>query len=258
MPRFKLTIEYDGTAFYGWQVQKNYQTIQGKFFDACKNVFQTQTFEFYGGGRTDAGVHALGQVAHLDVKTNLKLVNIQHKLNDELPAGINILSIEAVDKNFHARHSAIARSYIYHIARRRTAFGKKYVWWIKDELNTDLMQQAAKYFIGMHNYSSFGTTEKEDGSKLVDITAVDILFDNENILIRIQGSHFLWKQVRRMVGVLVEVGRKQIAPEHVKKFLETYSQVPAKFTAPPSGLYLENIFYEGDDVTLERMPLLNL
>lgn len=258
MARFKLLIEYDGSAYHGWQVQKGAQTIQGKFFDACKNVFKQEKFDFYGAGRTDSGVHAMGQVAHLDVKTNLNPRQIMHALNDELPAAINILDVETAEPDFHARHSAVARSYIYHIARRRTAFGKKYAWWIKDRLNPALMQQAAEIFIGMHDYKSFGTPEKEGASSLVKIESVIVKFDENNIIIQIKGSHFLWKQVRRMVGVLAEIGRKNLSAADISQFLKSYSEVPAKYTAPPSGLYLEKVYYENTHTKEDFFPLLNL
>ncbi|MGH2569091.1 MAG: tRNA pseudouridine(38-40) synthase TruA, partial [Bacteroidota bacterium] len=129
MPRFKLTLEYEGTRYSGWQIQKNARTVQGEFVQAIHKVFRTNEFEFHGSGRTDAGVHALMQVAHLDVKTVLAPEIIRMKLNDELPADINILEIEKAAPTFHARHDAVARRYLYQVSRRRTAFGKRFVWW---------------------------------------------------------------------------------------------------------------------------------
>src|SRR4051812_6703692 len=124
--RFKIYLEYDGTRYSGWQIQKNARTVQGEFFTACEKVFGTKTFEFYGSGRTDAGVHALEQVAHLEVQTLVPPLNIKIKLNDQLPADINVLHVEKASSKFHARHDAIARSYVYFVARRRTAFGKPF------------------------------------------------------------------------------------------------------------------------------------
>lgn len=131
MSRFRLYIEYEGTRYSGWQIQQNARTVQGEISAAVKSIFKTGNFELYGSGRTDAGVHALLQTAHLDVKTMLAPEIIRMKLNDELPADINILEAEKAPASFHARHDAIARSYLYQISRRRTAFGKRYVWWIK-------------------------------------------------------------------------------------------------------------------------------
>src|SRR5687768_194380 len=120
--RFKLTIEYAGTRYSGWQVQKNAKTVQGEIERALRDATPTREFELYGSGRTDAGVHALAQVAHLDIDTTLPPDALRRRINDALPSDINILEIETVRHRFHARHDAVARSYIYQVSRRRTAF----------------------------------------------------------------------------------------------------------------------------------------
>jgi len=172
MSRFKLTLEYDGSAFHGWQLLKGHSSVQGKIMDACREVFKTDRFELYGSGRTDAGVHALGQVAHLDVATQLSTTQMRYKLNDNLPASISIIAIEEVDPKFHARYDAIARSYIYQIATRKTAFGKKYAYWIKDDLNVVDMQAAADMMVGMKDFRSFGDKDSETKSTIVEVTSV--------------------------------------------------------------------------------------
>ncbi|NLT51089.1 MAG: tRNA pseudouridine(38-40) synthase TruA [Ignavibacteria bacterium] len=258
MGRFKLTIEYEGTRFNGWQFQKNQPTVQGKIMEACREVFNTDNFELYGAGRTDAGVHALFQVAHLDVKTMLAPHIIRMKINDLLPADICILNVEKVSSNFHARHDAVSRSYVYHISKRRTAFGKKLVWWIKDELDARKMGQAAELFEGMNDFRSFGNDDPDEKSTKVKIDKCHIYESETSILIHIVGSHFLWKMVRRMVGVLVEVGRGRITLDKVSLFLNKDSKEPAKYTAPPSGLYLEKVYYKGDKIEEEPLYVLNL
>ena len=135
VPRFKLIIEYAGTRYSGWQIQKNARTVQGEIDRAVRTVTGRRDFELYGSGRTDAGVHALAQVAHLDVSTELPAESLRRRLNDELPADINLLAAEIVPHRFHARHDAAARAYLYQIARRRTAFAKAYVWWVKEPLD---------------------------------------------------------------------------------------------------------------------------
>ena len=130
MPRFKLTIEYAGTRYSGWQIQKNAKTIAGEIDRAVRTVTGRKDFELYGSGRTDAGVHALAQVAHLDVSTTIPPETLRQRLNDELPVDINILAAMPVPHRFHARHDALARRYLYQIARRRTAFAKAYVWFL--------------------------------------------------------------------------------------------------------------------------------
>jgi tRNA pseudouridine38-40 synthase len=256
MARFKLTIEYEGTRFSGWQIQKNSRTVQGEISEAIRTVFNTTSFEFFGSGRTDAGVHALNQVAHLDVKTMLAPEIIRMKLNDELPADINIIEIEKAQALFHARHDALARSYLYQISRRRTAFGKRFVWWIKDPLDVSKMQQAAALFVGLKDFRSFTADDPEAKSTKVQVNSIDIQPSGDLILIRIVGSHFIWKMVRQMVGVLAEVGRDKISLDDVKNFLQTESGEPARLTAPPSGLFLERVYYKGDARLKELRPMM--
>lgn len=256
--RFKLYIEYEGTRYSGWQVQKNARTVQGKLLDAAEKIFKQNKVDVQGSGRTDAGVHALCQIAHLEVDTVLAPEIIKMKINDELPSDINILDIKKVHPRFHARHDAERRSYIYQISKRRTAFGKNYVWWIKDKLNFSKMQSAAKLFLGMHDFTSFADEDKNEKSTKVLIEAIQTIEDGELILIRITGSHFLWKMVRRMIGVLVEIGRGKLSENDLEEFLSIKSKKPAKYTAPPSGLYLEKVYYKGDELKTELTPTMNI
>jgi tRNA pseudouridine38-40 synthase len=256
--RFKLYIEYEGTRYSGWQVQKNARTVQGELLGAMKNVFKTEDFELYGAGRTDAGVHALEQVAHLEVKTMLAPEIIRMKLNDELPADINIIEFEKAHPNFHARHDAIARSYLYQISRRRTAFGKRYVWWIKDKLDVKRLNETLQLFVGMKNMQSFTDDDTEEKSTKVLIEKIEVKEIGDLILIRVIGSHFLWKLVRRIIGVAAEVSRGKLSLDDVKRFLATKSEEPARFTAPPSGLFLEQICYKGDALSSHLEPILSV
>jgi len=242
--RYKLTIEYDGTRYAGWQMQKNARTIQGELISALKQVLGAEDIELYGAGRTDAGVHARGQVAHLEApEIKLPLAQIKLKINDLLFHDINILEFEKATPRFHARFDAVSREYLYLISKRRDAFGKKYVWWVRDPLNVDAMRAAAEMLQGFHDFRSFGESEDPKKSTEVDLTLVDITEDEDKIYVLIQGSHFLWKMVRRIVGVLVEVGRGNMTAEQVDGFLMEYSREPARFTAPPSGLFLQGVEY---------------
>lgn len=256
MARFKLTLEYDGSAYYGWQLQKGHTSVQGKIMDACREAFQTDRFELYGSGRTDSGVHALGQVAHLDVNTKLSPAQVRFKLNDNLPASIAINEVEEVDPKFHARYDASARSYIYHIAKRKTAFGKKYAYWVKDYLDMEAMSNAAQLMVGLKDFRSFGDKDSETTSTKVEVKSVNVIKEGDSIIIHVVGSHFLWKMVRRMVGVLIEVGRGNITEKMLLRFFETYSNEPAKFTAPPSGLYLEHVYYDNEPIDMRPVSLL--
>ena len=210
MPRFKLTIEYAGTRFSGWQIQKNARTVQGELDRAVRSVTRRQDFELYGAGRTDAGVHASAQVAHLDVVTALPPESLRRRINDELPPDINILRADQVPHRFHARHDAVSRRYVYQIARRRTAFAKAYVWWVKEPVDVNRMRDAARAFVGMRDFQSFAQRDQaavdDRPSTLVLVESLDVVEAGELVLVGVEGSHFLWKMVRRLVGVLVEIG----------------------------------------------------
>jgi tRNA pseudouridine38-40 synthase len=247
MPRFKLTIEYAGTRYSGWQIQKNARTVQGEIDQATQKITGRKDFELYGSGRTDAGVHALAQVAHLDVSTNLPPETLRRRLNDELPADINILSAVVVPHRFHARHDAVARRYLYQVALRRTAFAKPFVWWVKEPIEIARVRTAAEVFLGMHDFSSFAVAEKdEDSSSLVLLERLEVVQHGAMILFAIEGSHFLWRMVRRIIGVLVAVGVGDLEPAQAASFLTERSDAPARLTAPPSGLFLARVFYKSD------------
>ena len=246
MSRFKLVIEYAGTRYSGWQIQKNARTVQGEIDRAVRAATRVREFELYGSGRTDAGVHALAQVAHLDIMSALPPETLRQRLNDDLPGDINILSVSGVPRRFHARHDAVARSYLYQIARRRTAFAKPFVWWVKEPLDLTLIRRAAPMFTGLKDFQSFTDDEPGDKSTKVLVETVQIGEDGDLVLIRIAGSHFLWKMVRRLVGVMVEVGRRGLTVDDAGKFLRGPSDMPARLTAPASGLFLERVFYEGE------------
>jgi tRNA pseudouridine38-40 synthase len=254
MSRFKLCLEYAGTRYSGWQVQKNARTVQGELQQAIREATGQHPFEVYGSGRTDAGVHALCQVAHADMETRLSPEALRLALNDHLPADINVLSAERVSRRFHARHGAVARSYLYQISRRRTAFGKPFVWWVKDRLDAPRIAESAALLVGMHDFRSFADADPERSSTRVLVEKVETGEDGDLLLIRILGSHFLWRMVRRIVGVLAEVGRGGLSSRDVSAFLAGPSDVPARLTAPPSGLFLENVFYEGDDRERPLVP----
>ena len=262
MPRFKLTIEYAGTKYSGWQIQKNARTVQGELERAIGELTRDKNFEFMGSGRTDAGVHALRQVAHLDVRKALPAETLRRGINDGLPADIHVLAVDSVPHRFHARHSAIARSYLYQVSRRRSAFAKPFVWWVKEPLDLDRMKAAAAAFTGMHDFQAFTDDDPDEKSTEVLVEDVVVADDGDLILVRVGGSHFIWKMVRRMVGVLVEVGKGAADPGEVTALLSGGSEDPplrsrvdpARLTAPASGLFLERVFYDGDHRQLPMQP----
>jgi tRNA pseudouridine38-40 synthase len=260
MPRFKLLIEYAGTRYSGWQIQKNARTVQGEIDRAIREVSTRRDFELYGSGRTDAGVHALAQVAHLELYTSLSPELLRRQINDQLPADIHIRAIDKAPHKFHARHNAVSRVYLYQISRRRTAFAKPYVWWVRDALDLNAMRQAADVFLGMKDFAAFTDDDPEEKSTRVLVERLEIVEAGALILVRVQGSHFLWKMVRRLVGVLAAVGRGELRPSDAVRLLDDREPLPggvtpAALTAPAAGLFLERVLYRGDGPSGEVRPV---
>ncbi len=248
MPTWKLTLEYEGTRYRGWQTQKNTdKTVQAVLAHAARELFGEEAV-IGGAGRTDAGVHALAQVAHLKARKDLAPRQILEGLNDRLPFDVNVLSVEKAPPKFHARHDAVSRTYLYRISRRRTAFDKRLVWWIKDRLDAAAMRRAAKLFEGRHDFGSFVENPEGQESTIVVVESSEVVDTPAEIHLRITASHFLWKMVRRLAGTLVEVGRGSLDPAGVADILIARSAAPAKWTAPPSGLFLENVLYRSPAV----------
>lgn len=254
MPTYRLTLEYEGTRYSGWQAQGNTQkTIQGHLLRAARDVLGE--VDLGGAGRTDAGVHASGQVAHLRTRKSVEPLQLVRKLNDLLPHDISILDAVRARDNFHARHDAVSRVYLYQIATRRTAFAKPFVWWIKDRLDLAAMQEAAGAIAGRHDFSAFTDKRlKEEESRIVVVERCELARDGELILVRIAASHFLWKMVRKLMSYFVEVGRGNVAPDDIRARLHANGEVWSP-TAPPSGLFLEAIVYERERFERPLIPI---
>ena len=245
---WRLELEYEGTRYAGWQAQPHARTVQGELMQAAEQ-FLGGRVEVGGSGRTDAGVHALRQVAHLKSKPAGRVpdaVQLRTGLNKLLPHDVNILRVAVARPNFHARHDARARYYVYQIAVRRTAFGKPFVWWVRDRLDVRAMEAACGFIAGRHDFSSFCESSSQQHSTLVEVERAELSAEGGLVLFRVGASHFLWKMVRRLVGALVEVGRGKLSVAEFGGLLERYSNAPAAWTAPPSGLFLERVLYEGD------------
>lgn len=249
MTTFKILIEYDGTRYSGWQEQKNARTVMGALREASREVFGSDV-DMQGAGRTDAGVHALGQVAHLKVASAVKHMPpvIKRRLNDLLPADIVVLDVERAPRNFHARHDARSRVYIYQISRRKQAFTKRYVWWVKEDLNLDVMGRAVALLVGRHDFICFRAPDaaRPDESTIVVVEQAGIEAEDDIIQIRIEASHFLWRMVRRVIGVLVKVGKGEIDMADFEQLLDGRCDRRldvAAWTAPASGLFLEEVRY---------------
>jgi tRNA pseudouridine38-40 synthase len=246
--RYKLTLEYDGSNFSGWQKQADARSVQGDLLKAAARVFGEIAIDIQGCGRTDAGVHALEYVAHLEVASDISPSEVTRKFNETLPKDIGVRSTELVDMRFHARHTCIARSYVYQLRSRKSAFGKRYDWWVHEDLDLPAMRQAGLLMSGMHDYASFAEKKELKKSTKVLVHKIEIFTEKEVIRIRVVGSHFLWHMVRRMVGILVEVGCHRLTEEDVRDLFQGPSEIPFNHTAPAAGLFFEKAFY--DDVEL--------
>ncbi|MBV9495131.1 MAG: tRNA pseudouridine(38-40) synthase TruA [Acidobacteria bacterium] len=254
MPTFKLTIEYEGTRYSGWQAQGNTQkTVQGHLLRAATQVLGE--VDIGGAGRTDAGVHASGQVAHLRARKTVEPLILMRKINDLLPHDIHILRAEKAPDRFHARHDATSRVYLYQISRRRSAFAKPFVWWIKDKLDSKAMARAAAQLAGRHDFTAF--TDKrldENESRIVVVERCEVGVADDLILMRIAASHYLWKMVRKLVGVLADVGRGTVREQAIPEMLRPDAPL-VQPTAPPSGLFLEAVTYKGETFDRPLVPI---
>ena len=248
LPTYKLTIEFEGTRYSGWQAQGNTpKTVQGKIARSVTELFGES--DLMGAGRTDAGVHAAAQVAHLRARKAIDPLQLARKLNDLLPHDISVLDVARARDNFHARHDATSRVYLYQISTRRSAFAKPFVWWIKDRLDVEAMQRAAAGIAGRHDFSAFADKRlKEEESRIVVVNRCELAKADDLILFRIEASHFLWKMVRKLVSLLAEVGRG--ASDATIERTEPWQ--PA---APPSGLFLEAVVYPRETFDRPLAPI---
>jgi tRNA pseudouridine38-40 synthase len=246
---YKLTLEYDGSKFSGWQDQTNARTVQGELKRAAAQLFG-EDGDIQGAGRTDAGVHAVGQVAHVKLTRVPKLrpAAIMRELNDILPSSIAVVECEEADPRFHARHHATSRAYFYQISTRKAALSKGYVWWIKESLDLKRMQEGATLIPGRHDFVAFRALDKSkpDESTIVVVESAEIAVDDHLIVFRIEASHYLWKMVRRLTGVLAKVGLGEVTVAEFRGLIEGRKNPKldvAAWTAPASGLFLESIRY---------------
>lgn len=246
---WKLTLEYDGSRYRGWQSQKNARSIQETLAKAAQDILKVPV-ELQGAGRTDAGVHALGQVAHLKARPLRPLRSdfLLQQLNQTLPADLVVLSLEPVNARFHARHHAMSRTYLYRISQRKQAFQKRYVWWVKEPLDLELMARTAQLVTGRHDFESFRAQDRTRpaDSNIVVVESCQVARDDALILVRIAASHFLWRMVRRIVGALVMVGKGALREEEFASLLAPPSPLSTKvaeWTAPAAGLFLEEVRY---------------
>jgi len=245
----KLTVEYEGTRYRGWQEQKNARSVAGELRRALETALGVPV-ELGGAGRTDAGVHALAQVAHAKWQGGARLAGFEERLAEALPPDIHVTAAEPAPARFHARHAAVSRSYLYQISRRRTALAKRFVWWVRRPLDVTAMAEGAARFVGRHDFAAFCDRPAEQTSTLVVVESAEVAVEGDLVLFRVAASHFLWKMVRRLVGALVELGGGTISLADLEALLAAGGRAArhraAEWTAPPSGLFLERVAYPGD------------
>ena len=245
--RYKITVEYDGTNLLGWQRQLDGPSVQEHLENALFAFTGTKT-EVAGAGRTDAGVHALKQVAHFDVEKDWDTFRIREAYNAHLrlrEAPVSVLEVEKVSSDFHARFSAKGRGYIYRILNRKSppAIEKNRVWWVPVPLDTEKMRQGAQYLLGRHDFTSFRAAACQAKSPVKTLDRLDIEQHGEEIVFIVEARSFLHHQVRNMVGTLREVGDSSRKPEDIKTILEACDRRMAGPNAPACGLYLNRVEY---------------
>lgn len=253
--RYKITIEYDGTNLLGWQYQPDGDSAQG-FLETALYKFASKFLPsnpkagsiIQGAGRTDAGVHALGQVAHFDLQCEMEDWKLREAINANLRnlnAPVSVLNVEKTDDSFHARFSAQGRGYIYKILNRRapSVLQKDRVWWIPHSLDIEKMQHASQFLLGKHDFTSFRATACQAKSPIKTLDKLDIIQINDEIHFIVEARSFLHHQVRNFVGTLKMVGDNHISPEDIKTILEAKDRTKAGATAPACGLYLNKVMY---------------
>ena len=245
MARWKLTIEYDGRPYVGWQRQAHGASVQQEIEEAIAK-FSGEEVRLHTAGRTDAGVHALGQVAHFDLERETDARTVREAVNAYLrPQPIAILAAEPVDAHFHARMSARKRHYRYVVLNRqaRPALEIGRAWHVPYRLDIPAMQAAAAHLIGKHDFSSFRASECQAKSPIRTLDRLDIVTEGETFNFEVSARSFLHHQVRNMVGTLILVGRGKWRPEQVAEALAARDRAAAGPTAPPDGLYLVAVDY---------------
>jgi tRNA pseudouridine38-40 synthase len=245
VPRYKLTIEYDGTPYVGWQIQDSLATVQGELTEAVA-AFTGERVAVNGAGRTDTGVHALGQVAHVDLAKDWEADTVRDALNAHLrPHTVAVLTAERVDSEFDARFSAIKRHYLYRISNRRAdlALEQGRVWRVPRPLDTDAMHAAAQQLIGKHDFTTFRSTECQAASPVKTLDQLDIARDGDAVNVTASARSFLQHQVRSMVGSLVHVGEGKWSAGDLAAALEVRDRSRCGQVAPPHGLYLVRVDY---------------
>ena len=244
MRNIKLTIEYDGKKFGGWQKQPNKLNIQGEIENAIKEITGEEV-ELNASGRTDAGVHAIGQDANFKTNSNIEIGKFAIAINSKLKKSIVIKKAEEVDINFHARFNCKGKKYRYIInnSREGTAIYRDLECHIPQKLNTEKMQDGIKYFEGEHDFKGFRASGTSSKSTVRTIYKAEVKEEGERIIIELTGNGFMYNMVRIISGTIVEVGLEKIKPEEIQRIIEEKDRTKAGKTLPAHGLYLVEVYY---------------
>jgi tRNA pseudouridine38-40 synthase len=246
LKRFRFKVEYDGSNYAGWQVQNNDPTVQGEIEKALKDFNDGKLIRIHGAGRTDAGVHAFGQVAHFDFKTKLPPRAFENAINAKTPPDIFVYDCQEVKPEFHSRFDAVKRTYIYKVMTRFSPLHRNYYWYVKAKLDFDKLQQCAAMIIGEHDFESFCRTADQSSSKVCFIYNSVWKKEDNLLTYRVAGTRFLHSMVRMLVGTMIEVARGKRSVEKFRQMLSTTTIDPVRYTAPAHGLYLAKVEYRQD------------
>ncbi|MDQ0163991.1 tRNA pseudouridine(38-40) synthase TruA [Bacillus alveayuensis] len=244
--RLKCIISYDGSSFNGFQIQPNERTVQGELQAALTKMHKGREIKVYGSGRTDRGVHAVGQVIHFDTDLNIPIDKWPVALNALLPNDILVIEAKVADDDFHARIHARKKEYRYfvHCSRLPNVFKRNYAHHVPYQLNVAKMVEASQYLLGTHDFSSFCSAKTDVEDKVRTLYQIDIWTNEDEVIFRFIGNGFLYNMVRILVGTLLEVGLEKRSPSEIKKILEAKDRRTAGKTAPGKGLYLWRVYYD--------------
>ena len=243
---FKLTIQYDGTCYSGWQIQKDQKTVQGLLKNCVQKIVKSENINLVGSGRTDSGVHSIGQVVNFKVTTNMGSLDFKKAMNANLPYDIRVVKSEIVDMDFNSRYSAKKREYLYMIKKSVSPFDYKYYHMIKDNIDIDILNQCAEIILKNNDFSNFCKHSPDIDNYFcsIDYSLWEVNLEESVIQYRIRANRFLHHMVRMLVGTMLSVSKGSISLEKFKNMFYEKTDRNRLVTAPSRGLYLSKVFYE--------------
>lgn len=247
-----MTIRYDGTDFRGWQRQASGRTVQGVLEEIVGRLERGADVSIVAAGRTDAGVHATAQVAHVDLERAASIDDLRYRLNRMLPEDIYLSDVRPAESGFHARFRAVRRQYCYELVRGRDPFSARYSWQIDHDLEPDRMRSAAAALIGRHDFTALSKVNPDTPGMICDLQRLEILEEGGRLRFVIESDRFLYGMIRLLVGLLVDVGRGRRPVEEAARVLASRDRSMQSQAAPASGLFFSRVWYPSDDDPLDR------